>query len=141
WIAVFGGTALQSALIKGTKIAETVEANLEVALFETFTDLPFTPILSVSSLFLIFTLLLTSADSATYLLGIMTSRASLNPNLFVKIVWCVLITAIAIVLLLAGGLEALQTASLISALPFTVIFLIMVVSFFGMVKKQLGDKD
>lgn len=141
WIAAFGGTALQSDLTKGTKIAEAVEANLEVALFETFTGLPFTSILSVLALFLIFTFLVTSADSATYILGSMTSRGSLNPNLFVKIVWGVLITAIAIVLLLAGGLEALQTASLISALPFTVILLIMVVSFFGMVKKLLGDKD
>lgn len=140
WIAAFGGTALHSDLFNGTQIAEAVEANLEVALFETFSNLPFTSVLSLLALFLIFTFLVTSADSATYILGSMTSRGSLNPNLFVKIIWGVLITAIAIVLLLAGGLNALQTASLISALPFAIILLLMVISFFGMVKKILGDK-
>jgi len=141
WIAAFGGTALHSDLINGTNIAEVVDTNLEVALFESFTNLPFTQLLSILAIFLIFTFLVTSADSATYILGSMTSRGSLNPNLFVKIVWGVLITAIAIVLLLAGGLEALQTASLISALPFTVILLLMVISFFGMIKHITREKD
>src|SRR5699024_385458 len=137
WIAAFGGTALYGDLNLGTSIAEAVNENMEVALFETFGSLPLTPVLSILALFLIFTFLVTSADSATYILGSMTSRGSLNPKLIVKIVWGVLITAIAVVLLLAGGLEALQTASLISALPFTVILLIMVISFFGMIKKVL----
>lgn len=135
WIAAFGGTALYNDLNNGTAIAEAVDQSLEVALFETFSQLPFAPVLSILALFLIFTFLVTSADSATYILGSMTSKGSLNPSLFVKMVWGVLITAIAIVLLLAGGLEALQTASLITALPFTIILLIMLVSFFGMLKK------
>lgn len=135
WIAAFGGTALHNDLNNGTAIAEAVDNSLEVALFETFSHLPFTPVLSILALFLIFTFLVTSADSATYILGSMTSKGSLNPSLFVKIVWGVLITAIAVVLLLAGGLDALQTASLISALPFTIILFIMLVSFFKMLQK------
>ncbi|MYL59464.1 BCCT family transporter [Virgibacillus halodenitrificans] len=137
WIAAFGGTAIHSDLFNGTQIAEAVNGDIAVALFETFGNLPMTTILSLLSIFLIFTFLVTSADSATYILGSMTSRGSLNPALIVKIIWGVLITAIAVVLLLAGGLNALQTASLISALPFTIILLIIVVSFLKMIKKDI----
>ncbi len=140
WIAVFGGTALYSDLNNGTSIAEAVNQDMAVALFQTFGNLPMTNILSVFAILLIFTFLVTSADSATYILGSMTSRGSLNPKLVVKIIWGILITAIAVVLLMAGGLGALQTASLISALPFTVILLLMVVSFLRMIKKDTEGK-
>ncbi|WP_010647405.1 BCCT family transporter [Oceanobacillus massiliensis] len=140
WIATFGGTALHSDLFNGTAIAEAVDADVTVALFETFGVLPLTEIFSVLSILLIFTFLVTSADSATYILGSMTSKGSLNPSLITKIIWGFLITAIAVVLLIAGGLEALQTASLISALPFTIILLIMVVSFMKIVKKDFKGK-
>lgn len=140
WIATFGGTAIFSDLNNDTSIAEAVDEDMAVALFQTFGDLPMPNVLSVFAILLIFTFLVTSADSATYILGSMTSRGSLNPRLFVKIIWGVLITAIAVVLLSAGGLGALQTASLISALPFTVILLLLVVSFLRMLKNDTDGK-
>ncbi|MFC2947193.1 BCCT family transporter [Virgibacillus sediminis] len=140
WIAVFGGTALYSDLNNGTQIAEAVNVDVTVALFETFATLPLTNVMSILSIMLIFTFLVTSADSATYILGSMTSKGSLNPSLFTKMVWGTLIAAIAIVLLFAGGLEALQTASLTSALPFTVILLLMVVSIIKVIKRDYKVK-
>lgn len=140
WIAVFGGTALFSDLNNGTMIAEAVDEDLAVALFETFGTLPLSTIMSLLAIFLIFTFLVTSADSATYILGSMTSKGSLNPALVTKIVWGLLITAIAIVLLLAGGLEALQTAALTSALPFTIIIIILMISFLKIIKKDRSSK-
>ncbi|HLS08978.1 BCCT family transporter [Lentibacillus sp.] len=142
WIAAFGGTAIYSDLFNGTQIAEAVNADMTVALFQSFSGLPMSNILSILAIFLIFTFLVTSADSATYILGSMTSNGSLNPALTVKIIWGILITAIAVVLLFAGGLNALQTASLTSALPFTMILLLIVVAFIQMVKKeQIPKKD
>jgi len=129
WIAVFGGTALHSDLNNGTQIAEAVNNDVTVALFEALGAVPFTEVLSIISIILIFTFMVTSADSATYILGTMTSKGSLNPTIMTKIIWGVLIAAIALVLLFAGGLEALQTASLTAALPFTIILLIMMVAF------------
>ncbi|SFA90156.1 choline/carnitine/betaine transport [Lentibacillus halodurans] len=140
WIAAFGGTAIYSDLFNGKQIAEAVNADMTVALFETFGELPITNILSILAILLIFTFLVTSADSATYILGSMTSKGSLNPALMVKIIWGILITAIAVVLLFAGGLNALQTASLTSALPFTIILLLIVVAFIRMVKKESVPK-
>src|SRR5690625_3557854 len=80
WIAAFGGTALQSDLTKGTKIAQAVEANLEVALFETITGLPFTSILSVLALFLIFTILISFAVSTFLYLICMLTYIYYKPN-------------------------------------------------------------
>lgn len=125
WIAAFGGTALWFDLNHGTNIAEAVHNDLTSALFTTFEYLPFSTILSVLSILLIFTFLVTSADSATYILASMTSFGSIHPPQFAKFVWGILMSAIAGVLLYAGGLEALQTASLIAALPFTVLLLML----------------
>jgi glycine betaine transporter len=136
WIAVFGGTALYSDLNNGTAIAQAVNNDVTVALFETYAHLPFTEILSVLSILLIFTFLVTSADSATYILASMTTGGSLTPSTLVKIIWGVLMAAIAAVLLMAGGLGALQTASLISALPFTVIIFLIMYAFLKMIRQE-----
>ncbi|PZD97553.1 glycine/betaine ABC transporter permease [Paenibacillus sambharensis] len=128
WIATFGGTALWNDLNQGTDIAGAVHNDLATALFQLYEFLPLTNILSIMSILLIFTFLVTSADSATYILASMTTYGSLNPGQYAKVVWGVLMSAIAAVLLYAGGLEALQTASLIAALPFTVLLLLLVVA-------------
>jgi len=136
WIATFGGTGLWNDLNNGTSIAEAVNADLTTALFQTYEYLPFDTILSVLSILLIFTFLVTSADSATYILASMTMFGSLNPPQMVKVVWGVLMSAIAAVLLYAGGLEALQTASLIAALPFTLILLLLMFAIAKLLAKE-----
>ncbi|ELK48707.1 BCCT family transporter [Halobacillus sp. BAB-2008] len=136
WIATFGGTALNSDLNSGTSIASAVSNDITVALFETYEYLPLTGIMSMLSILLIATFLITSADSATYILASMTTNGSLTPSLPIKIVWGVLMAAIAAVLLVAGGLNALQTASLVSALPFTIILIIFVYAFTKMIRRE-----
>ncbi|MBM4761649.1 BCCT family transporter [Bacillus sp. B15-48] len=136
WIAAFGGTGLWNDLNNGTNIAEAVNADLTTALFETYAHLPLQTILSVLSILLIFTFLVTSADSATFILASMTMFGSLNPPQYAKIIWGVLMSAIAAVLLYAGGLEALQTASLIAALPFTIILLLLMFAIAKLLTKE-----
>ncbi|MDG5472916.1 BCCT family transporter [Jeotgalibacillus sp. ET6] len=137
WIAVFGGTALHFDLFGGTSIAQAVNNDVTSALFVTFDELPLSFILSTLSILLILTFLVTSADSATYIISSMTTDGSLNPPLPVRIIWGVLMGAIAAVLLIASGLEGLQTASLISALPFTVILILMVYTLFKLLRKDV----
>lgn len=136
WIATFGGTALYKDLNENAGIAEAVNNDITVALFNVFDTLPLSFIMSALAILLIFTFLITSADSATYILGSMTTGGSMNPPIFQKLVWGVLISAIAGVLLLAGGLDALQTASLVAAVPFTVILLIMIAAIIKLLKKE-----
>ena len=95
--------------------------------------MPMGTILSFIAIILVGSFFITSADSATFVLGMQTSFGRLNPSGFVKIVWGVMLSAIAYVLLLSGGstgLDALQSAAIISALPFSFVVILMMISFF-----------
>lgn len=130
WFTTFGGTALNIELFGQSGIAELVTNDVELALFVMLDSLPFSVITSIIAVILIFIFFVTSADSATYVLGSMTSNGSLNPKMSVKLIWGLLIAGTASVLLLSGngGLDALQTASVIAALPFSIIMILMIVS-------------
>ncbi|MCU9613551.1 BCCT family transporter [Caldibacillus lycopersici] len=142
WFAIFGGTALYMDLFEGANIAGAVNNDITSAIFTMFDSLPFSSILSVMAIILIFTFLITSADSATYILSSMTSRGSLNPPKIIRVVWGVLMSSIAMVLLVTSGFTGLQTASLVSALPFTIIILLMAASLFkGLKKEKLVPKE
>ncbi|WP_270180716.1 BCCT family transporter [Alkalihalobacillus sp. CinArs1] len=141
WIAVFGGAAFHLDLFQGTAIADAVNEDVTSALFVTLEEFPLTTILSALSIFLICIFLVTSADSATFVLGMMTSDGNLNPSLFSKLVWGTLIAAISAVLIISSGLQGLQTASLVSALPFTVILIIMCINLFKAVRRDLKSYE
>lgn len=121
WIGIFGGAALNMELAGDIGLAAATDENITAALFEMFELMPFTNILSVVALVLIFIFLVTSADSATYIVAQMTDAGSLNPPLYKRIIWGVLIAAICLTLIIAGGLTGLQSAAVLSALPFTFI--------------------
>jgi len=125
WIAVFGGMALHSDLQTGTSIAAIVDNDVALALFAAFDALPLSTILSIFAIVLIFLFLVTSADSATYILACMSSRGNLNPSIRSKLFWGVLMAGIAGVLLVSGGLQSLHTAALVAALPFTLLLLVV----------------
>src|SRR5699024_2992442 len=138
WFTTFGWTALHLEMFGPGGIADLVNEIVELALFETLGHLPLSQITIVLSVILIFIFFITSADSATYVLGAMTTNESLFPSLRVKLIWGILIAGTATVLLISGGggLDALQTASLIAALPFLIIMLFMIASIFIMVKRD-----
>ena len=136
WIAAFGGTALHEDLRNAAGIAAIVDADVALALFAMYEHLPMTGLLSILSILLIFTFLVTSADSATYILANMTSGGRLDPPMYAKLIWGVLMSAIAAVLLAAGGLSSLQTASLVAALPFTVLLLLLMWSIVRLLRHE-----
>ncbi|MBO1005326.1 BCCT family transporter [Pseudogracilibacillus auburnensis] len=136
WVAVFGGTAIYMDLFEGTNIAQAVNQDVTAALFFTFNELPLSFPISVLAIILIFTFLVTSADSASYILGSMTTNGMPTPPIIVRAIWGVLISAIAAVLTIASGLEGLQTASLVAALPFTIILIVMSVTMFNQIRKE-----
>ncbi|WFF42195.1 BCCT family transporter [Salinicola endophyticus] len=124
WIGVFGGAAIQMELHSDAGLAQATADNITSALFRMFDLMPFSNVLSVVALCLIFIFLVTSADSATYIVSQMTDNGSLNPPLLKRVIWGVLIAAICLTLLSAGGesgLKGLQSAAVLSALPFTFI--------------------
>ncbi|SEH78843.1 glycine betaine transporter [Halobacillus karajensis] len=138
WFTTFGGTALNLEMNGNSGIAGLVTDNVELALFATLEQLPLSGVTSILAMLLILIFFITSADSASYVLGAMTSRGSLNPLMSVKLIWGFLIAGSASVLLLSGGggLGALQTASIIAALPFSFIMILMIVSMLRMFRKN-----
>ncbi|WP_346796282.1 BCCT family transporter [Halomonas sp. Bachu 37] len=128
WIGVFGGAAINLELGVGdVGLAAATQENITVALFEMFELMPFSGVLSVVAMMLIFVFLVTSADSASYIVAQMTDNGSINPPLYKRIIWGVLIAAICFTLIVAGGLSGLQSAAVLSALPFTFILYMMVI--------------
>ena len=85
---------------------------------------------------LLCTFFITSANSATFVLGMLTSNGDLNPSGRKQFIWGVVQSLLAIALLLSGGLEALQTASVAAAFPFIFIMLLAIVSLMKALKEE-----
>lgn len=117
WFSAFGGTALDLQLFGGADLVSAVKADVSTALYVMFEQLPGGRFLSLLAMTLVIIFFVTSADSATFVLGMFTSGGSLNPSHRVKLIWGVLLAAIALVLLQSGGLKALQAVLIVSALP------------------------
>lgn len=128
WFSAFGGSALYFEMFLDRHIGDAVNQDVTSAFFITLQQFPFGMVLAMLATFLIMIFFITSADSATFVLAMLTSHGSPNPRLSTKLVWGFLISSTAAVLLVSGGLEGVQTASIIMALPFAVILLLMVVS-------------
>lgn len=129
WFTTFGGTGLYIELFGAGGLSELINSQVELALFAMLAELPFSFFTNIVAIILIFIFFITSADSASFVLGSMTSNGDPEPKLSVKLVWGLLIAGAASVLLFSGGggLRALQTASIVAALPFTIIMIFMVV--------------
>ena len=136
WFSIFGGTALNFQIIKKINLVEVVNQDLSAVLFYTLKELPLSTIISVVAIILIMTFFVSSADSATFVLGMLSSNGSQHPKVYIKIIWGVLQSLIAIALLISGGLRGLQTLAIIAALPFSVILVLMCVSFYKELKKE-----
>lgn len=132
WFSVFGVLGIETA----KKHQKIFEMSSETQLFGVFHQLPMGMVLSIIALLLIASFFITSADSATFVLGMQTTRGSLNPSSLIKVTWGIAQSLIAFVLLLSGGgdsaagLNALQSAAIISALPFSFIVIMMMISFY-----------
>lgn len=137
WFSVFGGTALNLEIFGGVNVAEAVSEDVTTALFITLQQLPLGALLAVIATLLIITFFITSADSATFVLGMLSSKGVLTPTNRVKFLWGLLQSAIAAVLLVSGGLGALQTAAIVAAAPFSIIMVFMCMS----ILKALQQED
>ncbi len=125
WFSIFGDTALNLIMNQGfdTLIAD-VQANHAVALFQLFEALPWSFFISLLTVILIITFFVTSSDSGSLVIDSLASGGSVDTPAWQRVFWAVLEGTVAAVLLIAGGLSALQTMTIASALPFAVIMLL-----------------
>ena len=125
WFSIFGGTALNSEIFNGSGLAEVAGQNSSLALFALLGELPLAWLSSIVATILIVIFFITSGDSATLVLATMSTDGDVNPKNRTKIIWGVLVSAIALALLMAGGLKAVQTATIVFALPFSLVLVLM----------------
>jgi glycine betaine transporter len=126
WFAAFGSTAI-NVQNSGVDLTGLLT---EETLFAVFGELNLGVIMSIIAVTLITTFFITSADSATFVLGMQTTNGSMYPQNAVKLTWGVAQSLIAVILLSTGGLGSLQTALIIAAFPFSFIMLLMMAAFY-----------
>ncbi len=121
WFAALGGTALHMQLAGQVDLVAAFAQGPEHVLFGVLDTLPWAGTLAVLATALLLSFFVTSADSATLVLAMMSSGGTLDPPTWKKVVWGVVQAAVAAALLLAGGLDGLQSMAIISALPFALV--------------------
>ncbi|WP_106497761.1 glycine betaine uptake BCCT transporter [Lentibacillus sp. Marseille-P4043] len=142
WFSVFGGSAINLEFFQGVDIIHYVnDLGEETALFAVLEQFPFGTVMSIIAILLISTFFITSADSATFVLGMQTTGGSLYPPNKVKFIWGLIQSSAAAILLWQGGLNALQTASIIVAFPFAIIMIFVVFSLIKSFKEEARQYD
>lgn len=126
WMTFFGDTAIHMIMMQGFgELADAVAADTSVALFRFFEYLPLSGIASLLATLLVITFFVTSSDSGSLVVDMLTSGGQDESPLWQRIFWAVTEGVVAAALLVAGGLNALQTATIASALPFAIVMIIM----------------
>ncbi|PKR79153.1 glycine/betaine ABC transporter permease [Halalkalibacillus sediminis] len=127
WFAVFGGAALyEEHFVQGSSILESVLEDEAQGFFALLNLFPFSSVLIIIAMISLTVFFITSSDSGTYVIGMLTSKGNMNPPVGLRIIWGIIEGGFAAVLLLAGGLGALQTSAVTGGFPFMVIMFVMI---------------
>ncbi|WP_166980540.1 BCCT family transporter [Microbacterium fandaimingii] len=128
WFSVLGGSGLFRQFYGAGDLVTDGAVSAEGSLFQVLEGLPLGNILSVIAILLVAIFFITSSDSGSLVVDMLASGGHPNPPTWSRVLWAVLEGAVAIALLIAGGLESLQAGSLITALPFSIILVIMCIA-------------
>lgn len=142
WMTVFGNTAMfiDTGIANGA-LGSAIAKDVSVGLFRFFEFLPLPAITSTLAVLLVSIFFITSADSGALVVDSIAAGGETNTTTGQRVFWCVMEGFVAGCLLLAGGLTALQSATVASALPFAVIMLGLVVSLYLGMREDLAQRD
>ncbi|HET8808048.1 MAG TPA: BCCT family transporter [Methylophaga sp.] len=125
WFSIFGDTALHLIMNEGyTALITEVQNDTAIALFKLFEQLPWTSFVSFVTVILIITFFVTSSDSGSLVIDSLAAGGISKTPIWQRVFWATLEGVVAAALLVAGGLGALQTMSITSALPFAIIMIL-----------------
>ena len=132
WMTIFGNSAIDLVYNQDVvELGEMVSKDSSVALFVFLENFPLSEVLSFFSVLMIVIFFVTSCDSGAMVVDMLCSHGKNDTPLWQRVYWAVGIGVVAAVLLLAGGLNALQTMTIASALPFAIVLLLAIV---GLIK-------
>lgn len=140
WFAVVGGSSLHAEINGTVELFKAISADTGAGIFVLLTTYPLGSFISFIVLFNLIIFLVTSCDSAAFYVGMLVSGGELEPSTPIKLIFGFLIGLITLVLFLTGGWKALQTATIVAALPFAFVMLGMVVSIYLLVKKEKKEQ-
>jgi len=128
WLSAFGGSAMFLEINNIADLTSAVSENVATSLYVLLEQFPLSSITSIVGVLLVTSFFITSSDSGSLVVDSLTAGGKLDAPVPQRIFWAITEGAIAAVLLVGGGLKALQTAAIITGLPFTIILITMVFS-------------
>jgi len=141
WFAVLGGTGIWIELVGSGGLAELVYEDTSKALFAFLDFLPGGTLLSGLAVLLVFIFLVTSADSGTFVISMMSSEGSLEPSRRLKLVWGSAIALLTVSILFSGSVEVSKAMAILGALPFTLILVVQIVGFLRALREEPMGAD
>lgn len=139
WIGIYGGAAFNLNAQSGGALQTAIQADYTTGLFALLKQLPLYPFTAVLAILLIIACFIGAANSATYVLSMLTSGGNMDPDKKLRAGWGIAQGAVTIMLIIVSGtsaLKTLQTASIAAAFPFMLIMLVMCVSIFKALKED-----
>lgn len=130
WMTVFGESAISMIKDGSDKLETMVNSNVAVSLYAFLENLPMSQITCILAILVVFSFFVTSSDSGSFVIDMITAGGDPNPPTHQKVYWAFMEGIVAAVLLWTGGLKALQMASLTVALPFCVVILFICLSLY-----------
>jgi len=134
WFSAFGGAGVYIEMYGTGGLSEIVFEDVSKALFAFFDYFPLGNVLSTMAIFLVFVFLVTSADSGTFVVSMMTTGGSLNPPTAHKLMWAVIITAITAGTLFSGSVSVAKAMAITGAIPFSLILILQIIAFMRLIR-------
>jgi len=136
WFSIFGGAGIYIEMYGRGGLASIVSQDVAAALFAFLDYFPLAAILSGGALLLITIFLVTSADSGTFVLSMMTTEGNLNPPASAKLVWGSIVAALTAATLLAGSVDVARAMATLGAIPFSAVLILQIVSFLRRLRRD-----
>lgn len=125
WFTVFGNSALFAEMYESAGLGLIVSGDPSLAIYALLERLPASALTVPFTVALVALFFVTSSDSGSFVVDMITSGGVTDPPVRQRVFWALTEGAVAALLLLAGGLEALQAASISVALPFSLVLLLI----------------
>ncbi|WP_417584021.1 BCCT family transporter [Pelagibacterium sp.] len=140
WMTVFGNTGIfVDMTLAGGQLSTAIGDDISVGLFQFFEYLPLSGITSTLAIMLVAVFFITSSDSGSLVIDTIAAGGETSTKPIQRLFWCAFEGIVASLLLLAGGLAALQSATIASALPFTFVMLALIWSLFVGMRADLAQ--
>ncbi len=141
WITAFGGSALYLEFQQAAGIAAEIKQNVATSIYQLFEQFPLAEVTNFAAVVLVISFFVTSSDSGSLVVDAFTSGGKLRSPVTQRVFWASMEGLVAAILLVGGGLKALQTAAITTGLPFAVILIIMGVSLRKGLKKEYEKEE